>query len=228
MQVKSVVDGLQGEFGDVVKLGSDDAKKPANSKHLRDIKIGGNHGAVARDHEGNVVWKIPGHEFGEAEIREGIQKILDAAPKDSSAALLTTEQIQAVLQAAVAQAEAKGVAVTVTVIDSRNALVGQTSMDGTEPSSIEASINRAHVAMITGDPTGSGNSKRDYGKALRKHPDPKGKKVGGMLTFKFDGGEGGIPLIVDDAVLGGVGIAGAGKDTVNLAIAEAAAQTISQ
>lgn len=49
-----------------------DARAPEGVDQVRRYRLGRDHGALALDPSGEVVWRLPGHDFGRNQILEGV------------------------------------------------------------------------------------------------------------------------------------------------------------
>jgi uncharacterized protein GlcG (DUF336 family) len=128
---------------------------------------------------------------------------------------ITTEQAQAVLAAALADATARDLAMNVAVVDAGGNLKAFTRQDGAWLGSIDIAIKKARTARLFDMPTG----------ALGELSQPGGPLFnievsnGGLITFP-----GGIPLTVGGTVIGAVGVSGSTvEDDHAVALAGAAA-----
>ena len=104
---------------------------------------------------------------------------------------------QRAIAAAEAEARKQGWSVSIAVVDPAGELVAFHRMDGAAPSSIDISRAKARTAARFRRPT----------KALED------AVAGGRVALTtFDGMtlvEGGVPIVVDDAIVGAVGVSGA-------------------
>ncbi len=121
---------------------------------------------------------------------------------------LTHDGARRVLDAAVAAAVAMGVPQCVAVVDEGCNLLAFLRMDGARVLSVESATRKAMTAATTGQP--SGQLPADKAPALAAATD------GRMTNLK-----GGLPLLFDGQVVGGVGV-GSGSGEQDLKVAEAA------
>lgn len=121
---------------------------------------------------------------------------------------LTHEAALFILNAAAAAATDLGVPVCISVVDEGCNLLAFVRMDGSRVLSVESATRKAETAAATGLATGA------------IHPDTALLLVGatsGRMTNLF----GGLPLLVDGIVVGGIG-AGSGTGQQDLLIVQAA------
>ncbi|RYC30642.1 heme-binding protein [Lichenibacterium minor] len=121
---------------------------------------------------------------------------------------LTHEGARNVLDAAVAAAAAMGVPQCVAVVDEGCNLLAFLRMDGARVLSVESAIRKAMTAATTGQPSGL--------LSAEKAPALAAATDGRMTKLK-----GGLPLLVDGQVVGGIGV-GSGSGDQDLEVAEAA------
>ena len=128
--------------------------------------------------------------------------------------VLTTPAARAAVDAALAEADAQGLAVTVTVVDDGGTPKALVRMDGAPLVSVETARLKAYSAAAIGVATD------DFFTAISGDASAVasfGTRPGLALVA------GGIPLIVDGVVIGGVGVAGAMTGAEDRAVAEVAA-----
>ncbi len=112
---------------------------------------------------------------------------------------ITTEQAQAVLAAALADATTRTLAMNVAVVDAGGNLKAFARQDGAWLGSIDIAIRKARTARLFDLPTG----------ALGELSQPGGPLYnievsnGGLITFP-----GGLPITVDGTIIGAVGVSG--------------------
>ena len=121
---------------------------------------------------------------------------------------LTHEGALHLLQAATKAATAMGVPQCIAVVDEGCNLMAFLRMDGARVLSIESATRKAMTAATTGQPSAA--------LLAAKAPALAAATSGRMTNLK-----GGLPLIVDGQVVGGIGV-GSGTGEQDLAIAEAA------
>ena len=116
------------------------------------------------------------------------------------------------LAAAEAAAESAKLKASIAVVDAAGALVAFQRADGAAVTSIEAAIRKARTAAQLGAPT-------------KVFEDLLHGGATSLLAFEFvSPSQGGVPLIVDGAVVGGIGGSGAsGEEDEMIAKAGAAA-----
>jgi glc operon protein GlcG len=123
----------------------------------------------------------------------------------------------AMTSAAVATAESMSVAVTVVVVDESGVLKAMNRMDGAPLVSVQTSMNKAYAAAAIGMPPD------DFYEAIQSD-------AAAVASFATRPGlaliAGGLPVIVDGQVAGGVGVAGAMTGAEDRAIAEAAVAAV--
>ena len=125
---------------------------------------------------------------------------------------ITTEGALALIEAAIASGKRMNVAVSVAVCGPELNLIAFARSDGATPHSAETSRRKAQTAASTGKATGWMNA--DLAIAL-----PLG--TGNLLTNIA----GGLPIRIDDAHVGGLGVAG-GTVEQDAAIATEALKTL--
>jgi glc operon protein GlcG len=125
---------------------------------------------------------------------------------------LTVEGAQKIVVAAAAKAAEIGQPQCITVVDSGGHMIAFLRMDGAFVQSIDSSMRKAMTSASYGDPTG--------------HM-PEGVDI--KLAIATDGKRinlpGGLPIIVDGHVIGGIGI-GSGTGAQDLECAKAGLATI--
>jgi glc operon protein GlcG len=121
---------------------------------------------------------------------------------------LSHEGAMLVLNAAVQAAQDMGVPQCIAIVDEGCNLLAFIRMDGARVLSIESSKRKAMTAATTGLPTGGRTAELAVGLA---------HATGGRMTNLL----GGLPIIIEDQVVGGIGI-GSGTGEQDLDIARAA------
>jgi uncharacterized protein GlcG (DUF336 family) len=117
------------------------------------------------------------------------------------------------IDAAVTRAQSMSISVSVVVVDESGVLKGMLRMDGAPLVSVQTAINKAYAAAAIGMPPD------DFYSAI----EADGAAVASFATRPgLALIAGGLPVIVDGQVAGGVGIAGAMTGAEDRAIAEAA------
>jgi uncharacterized protein GlcG (DUF336 family) len=121
---------------------------------------------------------------------------------------LTSQGAQRLLQAAIAKAKEMGVGQCISVVDAGGHLLAFVRMDGAFSQSIDTSLMKAMTAASYGIPTGDIAAGIDLKLAIAT----QGKRIN--LP-------GGLPVIVDDHVIGGIGV-GSGTGEQDRQVANAA------
>ncbi|MDO1584958.1 GlcG/HbpS family heme-binding protein [Rhizobium oryzicola] len=121
---------------------------------------------------------------------------------------LTHRGATLLLAAAVEAAEAMGVPQCIAVVDDGCNLMGFIRMDGSRVLSVESATRKAMTAATTGRPTGGISPD----KALLLAEATSGKMTNLL---------GGLPLIIDGHIVGGIGV-GSGTSEQDLQVAQAA------
>ena len=121
---------------------------------------------------------------------------------------LTHEGARLLLDTAVAHAEAMRVPQCIAIVDEGCNLMAFMRMDGARVLSIKSSQRKAMTAATTGKPTGGLDPAVETKLAIATDGD--------MINLK-----GGLPIIVDGHVIGGIGI-GSGTGEQDLEVAKAA------
>ncbi len=125
---------------------------------------------------------------------------------------LSNEGAHKMLVAAAAKADEIGVPECISVVDTGGHLIAFTRMDGAFVQSIDSSLRKAMTAASYGDPTG----------LMPDGPDIR-------LAIATDGKRinlpGGLPIIVDGHVIGGIGV-GSGTGAEDLVVAKAGLEAI--
>jgi glc operon protein GlcG len=121
---------------------------------------------------------------------------------------LTYEGAQTLLAAAIAHAAAMGVPQCIAVVDDGCNLLAFARMDGARVLSIKSAQRKAMTAAATGKPTG--DIHRDIELKLAIATD------GAMVNLM-----GGLPIVVDGQVIGGIGV-GSGSGEQDREVANAA------
>lgn len=130
---------------------------------------------------------------------------------------ISASAVRTVIDAAVAAAEAEGLVAAIAVCDESGQPKGFLRMDGAPLMSTQIATDKAYTAAGFGVPT------HGWYDMVKDDPASKLGAVGGINRLLIIGG--GVPLVVDGAVAGGLGISG-GSAEQDQAIAEAAAATL--
>ena len=120
---------------------------------------------------------------------------------------LTCNGAQKILHAAMEKATAMGVPQCITVVDAGGHMLAFCRMDGAYVLSNDSSLKKAVTAAIYGQPTGQ----MDDGIAIKLAIATDGRRIN--LP-------GGVPIIVDGHVIGGIGV-GSGTGAQDLEVAKA-------
>lgn len=132
---------------------------------------------------------------------------------DTTASLkLTHDGAMRLLNAAIAKAKDMGVPQCISIVDAGGHLLALTRMDGAFALSIETSLMKAMTAASYGEPTGNILAGVDIKLAIAT----QGKRIN--LP-------GGLPIIVDGHLVGGIGV-GSGTGEQDRQVASAALATL--
>jgi glc operon protein GlcG len=125
---------------------------------------------------------------------------------------LTLEGAKKAIAAAVAQAREAGATGVVAVVDDGGSLMALERIDGTFAAGADISIGKARTAVLFRRPT-------------RFFEEVIGKGRTAMVAVDFTPLQGGVPILVDGQVVGGIGVSGAASAAQDeeLALAGAAA-----
>ena len=121
---------------------------------------------------------------------------------------MTADAAHRLVAAAAAAATAMGVPQCIAVVDEGCNLLAFLRMDGGRVLSVESARHKAETAAATGRPTGNNDAELGFKLALA---------TGGRVTNL----KGGMPIIVEGHVVGGIGI-GSGTGEQDREVAEAA------
>lgn len=111
---------------------------------------------------------------------------------------ISLSRAQAAIAAAMAEAEKRGWAVNVAVVDSGGNLVAFARMDGAQLASIAISEHKAHASVTFRRPT------KVFEDAIQRSDNKYVLSLDGVI-----GSRGGIPLIEDGKLIGAIGCSGA-------------------
>ena len=138
------------------------------------------------------------------------------AESSSSRAVLSDTAAARAVDGAMEEARTMSVPITVVVVDDGGNLKALRRMDGAPLVSIETARNKAYAAAAIGMPGD------DFYQAIKED-------VAAVASFASRPGlaliAGGVPLIVEDELVGGVGVAGAMTGAQDRTIAEAGARS---
>ena len=124
---------------------------------------------------------------------------------------LPLEKAQAVLAAAIAKADEIGQPMNIAVVDDGGHLIAFARMDGAIKASIDISTRKARTSILMNAPTSALMPLAQPGAELYGLE----QTSGGLVIFG-----GGIPLVVDDVVVGAIGVS-AGSVEQDVTVAEA-------
>jgi uncharacterized protein GlcG (DUF336 family) len=132
-----------------------------------------------------------------------------------SRSTLTDNGARRIVDSAIAEAQSMGVPVTVVVVDDAGNLKAMRRMDGAPLVSIQTAQNKAYAAAAIGKPVD------DFFEAIRGD-------AAAVASFASRPGlaliAGGVPVVDEGQVLGGVGVAGAMTGAEDRRIAESGAR----
>ncbi|TQK30799.1 heme-binding protein [Arthrobacter sp. SLBN-53] len=124
---------------------------------------------------------------------------------------LPLQKAQAVLAAAIAKADEIGQPMNIAVVDDGGHLIAFARMDGAIKASIDISTRKARTSILMNAPTSALMPLAQPGAELYGLE----QTSGGLVIFG-----GGIPLVVDDVVVGAIGVS-AGSVEQDVTVAEA-------
>ena len=128
---------------------------------------------------------------------------------DTPSGPLSTGEIQKVLNAAVAKAQEIGVPMGISIVDAGGNLIGFLKMDGAFIHTNHTSFSKAYTAASIRKPSGSSGI-----------PPNITAEISSTTGGKFTTLPGGLPLMKDGKVIGGIGVGG-GKGEQDEAVAKA-------
>lgn len=126
---------------------------------------------------------------------------------------VTLEQAKAVLVAAEAEAMRQNFAVAIAVVDTAGNLVAFVRRDDTQTASVGVAQDKARTAAM-------------YKRATKAFQDTIAAGGVGLRALTLDGvnaAEGGVPLLVDGAIVGAVGVSGVTSEQDGMVAAAGAA-----
>jgi uncharacterized protein GlcG (DUF336 family) len=142
----------------------------------------------------------------------------DEGARSTMRPTISAEWAGQMIDAAVTRAQSMSVSVTVVVVDESGVLKGMLRMDGAPLVSVQTAINKAYAAAAIGMPPD------DFYSAI----EADGAAVASFATRPgLALIAGGLPVVADGTVAGGVGIAGAMTGAEDRAIAGAAVTAVS-
>ncbi|AHC24382.1 MULTISPECIES: GlcG/HbpS family heme-binding protein [Mycobacteriaceae] len=124
---------------------------------------------------------------------------------------LPLQKAQAVLAAAIAKADEIGQPMNIAIVDDGGHLIAFARMDGAIKASIDISTRKARTSILMNAPTSALMPLAQPGAELYGLE----QTSGGLVIFG-----GGIPLVVDDVVVGAIGVS-AGSVEQDVTVAEA-------
>ncbi len=136
----------------------------------------------------------------------------DAAPRTFSRADISLDLAQELLAGVTAEAHAQGRPMGAAVVDRGGNLVAALRMDGAQIIALSLAVDKAYTAVACGLPTDAWTGSTQPGGADWGFNTTLG---GRMVVFA-----GGVPVVVDGEVVGGLGVSGAAA-TVDKRCAEA-------
>jgi glc operon protein GlcG len=119
-------------------------------------------------------------------------------PQIAYGAPITLEQAKKIMAGAEAEAKKNNWSVVITVLDSGGHLVAMHRLDGTQLGSIEAAREKAYSAVL-------------YRRPTKVFQDLVGQGGANLRLLRLAGAsplEGGIPIIADGKLIGGIGVSG--------------------
>jgi glc operon protein GlcG len=133
---------------------------------------------------------------------------------------LTLEGARAVLAAAERRAVEIHRPMNIAVVDDGGHLLAFIRMDNAKPSSIEIALTKARAAALRRSPTGAPSKEGSAGLML-------GLGLAVASSEQQTPIRGGIPLVVDDQVVGAIGIS-AGSEDEDVSVAQAGAAALAE
>jgi len=119
-------------------------------------------------------------------------------------ALMDLATAKALVDAATAEAKANNASVAIAVVDANGDLVNFNRMDGASAQAVTSSQGKARAAILFGLPTKAAADAVAAGTPLSATLTPSGAGA-----FPVTVQQGGLPIIKDGKVIGGIGIGGA-------------------
>lgn len=127
---------------------------------------------------------------------------------------LTLRGAHRVIEAAVAKARERSAGGAIAVVDDGGNIIAVQRLDGTFPSAASVSIGKARTAAVFRKPT----------KAFEDSIN--GGRIALAAVAEMTPLQGGIPIIIDGVVVGGIGVSGAHSQVEDEEIAIAGAQAV--
>jgi glc operon protein GlcG len=119
----------------------------------------------------------------------------------AAALTLTLDDARRALDAILPELKRRSLTAVITVADDHGELIALLRMDGAPLSSIAIAMNKAYTAARERRPT------KEVGRAVR-HPE-SGFDIAYFGDQRFVGWGGGLPVVIDGAVVGAVAVSGA-------------------
>ena len=114
--------------------------------------------------------------------------------------VITYETAGKLVAEAVAHAEAGGWAIAVVVVDPSGHIVASARMDGVSAPIIEFAADKAYTAVTLRIPTAN---------VAKEMIDSKQQEMGALGRPRLCAWDGGVPIIENGAIIGGLGVSGA-------------------
>jgi uncharacterized protein GlcG (DUF336 family) len=115
---------------------------------------------------------------------------------------VTLDQAKKAVAAAQADAKGKGWPMAIAVVDNAGMLVAFEKLDNTQTASVQVSIDKAVSAAM-------------YRRPTKVFQDVVAKGAEGLRVLNLRGAslvEGGLPLVIDGKIVGGIGVSGMSSD----------------
>lgn len=129
---------------------------------------------------------------------------------------VASETAEAICRAAVAEARAGGLAVAVAVVDAEGAVLALVRMDGAAAPVAEFALDKAYTAATMG------RSTEAFGARMASAP---GLSLGLGSRARLLTWGGGLPILAEGRVVGGIGVSGA-TDAEDIACGRAALASV--
>jgi glc operon protein GlcG len=139
----------------------------------------------------------PSHAFPEPADVPGAMTVAAGSSSTAPAITITLAGARRVLDAAVAAARTRGVGGAFAVVDAGGHLVAMDRLDGTFAAAAQVSIDKARTAAVFRKPT------RFFEEVIRAG------RTSMVALEDFTPLQGGVPIVVDEAVVGAIGVSGA-------------------
>lgn len=112
--------------------------------------------------------------------------------------MISLQQAQQYINKALSIAQENGQNIAVAIVDCHGELISYAKMDGTALQAGLLAQNKAYTAARDRQPSGN----------LGAWAKETGKDMGYWTDSKFTGIAGGVPIVVNDAVVGAIGVSG--------------------